>query len=430
MSGKSDKKKSLVPRLRFPEFREAGAWEEKKIEDYFSVRSSKRVLQKDWKTHGVPFYRTRELVSLYNNEPFSSEIFISEELFSEIAKKYGFPSEGDFLVSGVGTLGICYQVKAKDKFYFKDGNVLWYKQNGGIVSSFFYYCFHSDQIQNQILGQASISTVGTYTIQNAKVTKFLCPTVEKEQQKIAHCLSSLDEVMGLQAKKVQALKQHKKGLMQQLFPAEGETTPRLRFPDFREAGAWEVQTIDQLASKIAQGGTPKTSIPKYWNGDIPWITPAEMGEDAAHHYAETTHRTISREGFENSSTELLPVNSVIISSRAPIGYVTINKIEMATNQGCKGIVPKKNTYHEFFYFSLIVAKQRLNDLGAGAGFKEISTSMLKAFQISIPKHIEQQKIAHCLSSLDEVIGLESHKLDALKNLKKGLMQQLFPQEVA
>ncbi|WP_293815712.1 restriction endonuclease subunit S, partial [Thiolapillus sp.] len=230
--------------------------------------------------------------------------------------------------------------------------------------------------------------------------------------------------------KVQALKQHKKGLMQQLFPAEGETTPRLRFPEFREAGAWEVQTIDQLASKIAQGGTPKTSIPKYWNGDIPWITPAEMGEDAAHHYAETTHRTISREGFENSSTELLPVNSVIISSRAPIGYVTINKIEMATNQGCKGIVPKKNTYHEFFYFSLIVAKQRLNDLGAGAGFKEISTSTLKAFQISIPKHIEQQKIAHCLSSLDEVIGLESHKLDALKNLKKGLMQQLFPQEVA
>ncbi|WP_419640972.1 restriction endonuclease subunit S [Thiolapillus sp.] len=198
--------------------------------------------------------------------------------------------------------------------------------------------------------------------------------------------------------------------------------PRLRFPEFREAGAWEVQTIDQLASKIAQGGTPKTSIPKYWNGDIPWITPAEMGEDAAHHYAETTLRTISREGFENSSTELLPVNSVIISSRAPIGYVTINKIEMATNQGCKGIVPKKNTYHEFFYFSLIVAKQRLNDLGAGAGFKEISTSTLKAFQISIPKHIEQQKIAHCLSSLDEVIGLESHKLDALKNLKKGLMQ--------
>ncbi|WP_419589115.1 restriction endonuclease subunit S, partial [Thiolapillus sp.] len=269
MRSKSDKKKPLVPRLRFPEFREAGAWEEKKIEDYFSVRSSKRVLQKDWKTHGVPFYRTRELVSLYNNEPFSSEIFISEELFSEIAKKYGFPSEGDFLVSGVGTLGICYQVKAKDKFYFKDGNVLWYKQNGGIVSSFFYYCFHSDQIQNQILGQASISTVGTYTIQNAKVTKFLCPTVEKEQQKIAHCLSSLDEVMGLQAKKVQALKQHKKGLMQQLFPAEGETTPRLRFPDFREAGAWEVRRLGEIG-KISKGkGISKSDIKP--NGALPCI---------------------------------------------------------------------------------------------------------------------------------------------------------------
>ena len=257
----------------------------------FSVRSSKRVLQKDWKTHGVPFYRTRELVSLYNNEPFSSEIFISEELFSEIAKKYGFPSEGDFLVSGVGTLGICYQVKAKDKFYFKDGNVLWYKQNGGIVSSFFYYCFHSDQIQNQILGQASISTVGTYTIQNAKVTKFLCPTVEKEQQKIAHCLSSLDEVMGLQAKKVQALKQHKKGLMQQLFPAEGETTPHLRFPEFREAGAWEKKRLG------TQGGflTPLSgkSAKDFDTGDAKFIPYMNV--------------------FSNTFTDIQDLRSVIIT---------------------------------------------------------------------------------------------------------------------
>jgi len=76
------------PRLRFPEFLDKEEWVEKKIEDYFSVRSSKRVLQKDWTTQGIPFYRTRELVSLYNNEPFSSEIFISEELFSEISRAF------------------------------------------------------------------------------------------------------------------------------------------------------------------------------------------------------------------------------------------------------------------------------------------------------------------------------------------------------
>jgi len=209
-----------APRLRFPEFHDAGPWEVKKIEDFFEVRSSKRVLERDWKAEGVPFYRTRELVALRNNEPFNSKVFISEEQYDELAREYGIPKEGDFLVSGVGTLGIAYQVKAGDKFYFKDGNVLWFKNKGAIIPSFFLYCFESSHIQNQIIGQASISTVGTYTIQDAKKTRFACPPVESEQQKIADCLSSLDEVIALQAQKLEALKAHKKGLMQQLFPQE------------------------------------------------------------------------------------------------------------------------------------------------------------------------------------------------------------------
>ena len=204
--------------------------------------------------------------------------------------------------------------------------------------------------------------------------------------------------------------------------------PKLRFPEFRDAGEWEIRSIEQVTIKVVQGGTPNTSVSEYWNGEIPWITPAEMGDDAMHHYTENTLRAISRLGLENSSAELLPANSVIISTRAPIGYVTINKVEMATNQGCKGLIPNKDIYHEFLYFSLLVAKQRLNDLGAGAGFKEISTSALKTFKIPVPSFPEQQKIADCLSSLDEVIELETKKLEALKAHKKGLMQRLFPRE--
>ena len=207
-----------VPRLRFPEFRGAGEWEKRVIEDFFEVGSSKRVLQNDWTTQGVAFYRTRELVSLSKSQPFRSEVFISEKLFDEISGWYGLPSEGDFLVSGVGTLGVAYQVQANDRFYFKDGNVLWFKLKNGIISDFFKYCFEADEIQDQIIEQASISTVGTYTIQNAKVTKFSCPPNLEEQQRIADCLSSLDDLTTAQVQKVEALKTHKKGLMQQLFP--------------------------------------------------------------------------------------------------------------------------------------------------------------------------------------------------------------------
>ncbi len=102
------------------------------------------------------------------------------------------PDEGDFLVSGVGTLGIIYQVRENDKFYFKDGNVLWFKKEKEVSSDFFKYCFLSDYIQNQINIQASVTTVGTYTITNAKKTKFHCPPLE-EQQKIATVLTNADK---------------------------------------------------------------------------------------------------------------------------------------------------------------------------------------------------------------------------------------------
>lgn len=206
------------PKFRFPEFKNDEDWEEVIIDDYFEVCSSKRVLQKDWKDDGVPFYRTRELVSLSKNEPFGSEIYISEELFSTLSKKYGIPKKGDFLVSGVGTLGILYQVQQNDKFYFKDGNVIWFKTSEDIISDYFEHCFQTSFVQNQIFGQSSASTVGTFTISNARKTKFWKPVRKEEQQKIANCLSAIDKLIETQTKKIKRLQNHKKGLLQQLFP--------------------------------------------------------------------------------------------------------------------------------------------------------------------------------------------------------------------
>ena len=206
------------PNYRFPELKEDGDSVEVVVDDDFEVCSSKRVLQQDWIQEGVPFYRTRELVSLSKNEPFGSEIFISESLFQKLSKKYGVPKMGDFLVSGVGTLGILYQVKENDKFYFKDGNVIWFKTGQNISSDYFKYCFQTQFVQKQIFSQSSASTVGTYTISNARKTKFWKPINNEEQQKIAACLSAADDLLEAQTKKIEALQEHKKGLLQHLFP--------------------------------------------------------------------------------------------------------------------------------------------------------------------------------------------------------------------
>jgi len=403
-----ERKEGVVPRLRFPEFRNAGEWEVKKIVDIFRVTRGE-VLSMKLVSES---YSTETPYPVYSSQTKNNGLsgYYSDYLYEDAIT---------WTTDGANAGDVKYR---KGKFYCT--NVC-----GVLISEDGYANSFVAELLNTVT-KKHVSYVGNPKLMNGVMAQIQIPFPQiKEQQKIADCLSSLDEVIELEAQKLEALKTHKKGLMQQLFPREGETTPHLRFPEFRDAGPWEVKSIKELSDKVTQGGTPNTSINEYWDGDIPWITPAEMGNDAEYHYIANTNRTISMLGLKNSSAELLPKNSVIISSRAPIGYVAINKLEMATNQGCKGIIPKVDVYYDFLYFCLLNAQRHLNDLGAGAGFKELSTSVLKKFQIPVPKLPEQQKIADCLSSLDRVIELEAQKLEALKAHKKGLLQQLFPQEV-
>ena len=407
----------LVPKLRFPEFWDTGEWKKKLIEDFFDVGSSKRVLQEYWTTQGVPFYRTRELVSLSKNEPFGNEIFISEELFREISEKYGTPTDGDFLVSGVGTLGISYQVQSKDRFYFKDGNVLWFKLKDGIVSTFFKFCFEADEIQNQILRQASISTVGTYTIQNAKATKFSCPPIIDEQQKIADCLSSIDELITAQTQKITALKGHKKGLMQQLFPAEGETVPKRRFPEFQDAGDWVGKTIGQIA--------------RYENGKAHEQDISEFGQ-----YVVVNSKFISTDGEVKKYTnhrnclakkgDILMVLSDVPNGRAIAKCFIVDADNKYTvNQRICKLTPTQVLSKILFY--LINRNQYFLDFDDGVKQTNLKNDDVLNCPILLPEDpIEQQKIADCLSSIDELITAEIQQLASYKTHKKGLMQQLFP----
>lgn len=202
--------------------------------------------------------------------------------------------------------------------------------------------------------------------------------------------------------------------------------PRLRFPEFRSAAEWKEKPLSE-ACRITQGGTPDTTVAAYWGGTIQWLTPAEMGKYESKYIIETV-RKITDEGLANCSSELLPVNSVVISTRAPIGHLAINQAPMAINQGCRGLVRNPGFNAHFIFFALEKSKAQLNDLGSGNTFKELSGTSLKNFGVPFPGVEEQQKIADCLSSLDELITAETQKLDALKTHKKGLMQQLFPRK--
>ena len=157
-------------------------WEVKEISSLFDVGSSKRVFEAQWRDKGVPFYRAREIVRLAKGEPIEDPIFVEEALYKEYSVKYGVPRPNDMMITGVGTLGVCYIVKAGDRFYFKDGNILWLKQKGLCETRFIKEQYATDYVMNQIKGNANIVTVGTYTITNANKTKVIVPPLGLQKQ--------------------------------------------------------------------------------------------------------------------------------------------------------------------------------------------------------------------------------------------------------
>ena len=152
------------------------------IDQLFSVGSSKRVFQKDWKSSGIPFYRARELVKLSEQGYVDNELFITEEMYQDYATRYGVPQAGDIMVTGVGTLGICYLVQPDDKFYYKDGNTLCFHSLGRIDSRFVVECYKMPFVREQIDVNSGGSTVGTYTIETACNTKIFNPPMDEQHK--------------------------------------------------------------------------------------------------------------------------------------------------------------------------------------------------------------------------------------------------------
>jgi type I restriction enzyme S subunit len=165
---------------------------------------------------------------------------------------------------------------------------------------------------------------------------------------------------------------------------------------------WQQRQLGDVCD-VVNGGTPKTGVPGYWDGTHLWITPAEMGKRLSP-YVNDTERKITDLGLRDSSARILPPSSVILSSRAPIGHLVINTKPMATNQGCKGLVPSSYLQPKFLYYYLSSIVDLLNSLGSGTTFKEISGGKLKEVPIPVAPLPEQQQIVRILDEAFEAIA--------------------------
>ena len=182
------------------------------------------------------------------------------------------------------------------------------------------------------------------------------PSTLDEQQKIADCLSSVDNLISASAKKVETLKQHKKALMQQLFPQEGEEVPKLRFHEFKNSGKWEEKTLSKVG-EIITGNTPATANLENYGGNKLFVSPADISDKR---YITTTKTTLSEQGFKE--TRHIKANSILfVCIGSTIGKIAQNKFDCATNQQINSIIPSSSSVTYFAYFLLKSLKQYLKD---------------------------------------------------------------------
>lgn len=215
------------------------------------------------------------------------------------------------------------------------------------------------------------------------------------------------------------------GTMAKIDDSVKKKVPELRFKGFTDD--WEERKLGEL-SNIVGGGTPSTSNPEYWDGDIDWYAPAEIGEQS---YVSKSKKTITELGLKKSSARILPVGTVLFTSRAGIGNTAILAKEATTNQGFQSIVPVQNKLDSYFIFSRTNELKRYGEVtGAGSTFVEVSGKQMSKMSIMVPELSEQQKIGSFFKQLDDTIALHQRKLDLLKEQKKGYLQKMFPKNGA
>ena len=250
--------------------------------------------------------------------------------------------------------------------------------------------------------------------------RFSMPASPAEQQAIGSFFSDLDNLITLRQRELDHVKLLKRGLLQKLFPKDGSDVPEIRFPGF--TGPWEQRKLGEVADIIG-GATPDTGNPEYWDGDIDWYSPAELGDQR---YADFSQRRITQLGFRSCSVKLLPANKTILfTSRAGIGKAAILRRPACTNQGFQSLVVREGTDVYFLYSMSSQIKYWAERRASGSTFLEVSGRQLARMDLRLPAFTEQQAIGSFFRNLDDLITLRQRELDHVKLLKKALLQQMF-----
>ena len=425
------------------------SWEWVKLKEIALVKSSKRVLQKDYAKSGIPFYRSKEIGNLHRNEDIITELFITDEHYQTLQDSYGVPKQGDILITSVGSIGNTW-ICDERKFYYKDGNITQICSNEYFNSYFIERCIHSPFFWEQVTSTVSGTAYSALTIIKLNNILFPLPPLSEQKRIVEQIERALEkvEVYAESYNKLQELDRAfpdklKKSILQyamqgKLVPQDPNDEPvevllekiqtekqklyeegKLKKKDLAEIvvekgddnspyqdvpydipESWNWVKLRNIGS-ITSGGTPKSSEPSYYGGNITWITPADMGKQQNNKFFAKSSKKITELGLQKSSAQLISKNSIVYSSRAPIGHINIVTEDYTTNQGCKSITPLLVDLI-FLYWLLQFRTKDIILRSSGTTFKEISASGFGDTLLPLPPLAEQKRI---VAQIEQVISL-------------------------
>jgi type I restriction enzyme S subunit len=417
-----------LPKLRFPEFWDAGEWEEKKLGEIAALITEKTGNKK------------YTLMSINAGVGLVSQI---EKFGREIAgnsyKNYFVIRENDFAYN-----------KSATKDYPEGFIAMHSSMELAAVPNSIFTCFRTQEnkVYPQYLNYLFLCNLhgkwlkqfisvgarahGSLNIDNKYLLLLPIPLPKgesslSEQQKIADCLSSIDDRITLETKKLDTLKAHKKGLMQQLFPAEGETLPKLRFPEFQDSGEWEIKEFSKYIV-LYRGSSPRP-IQSYLSSDKSGVNWIKIGDtkSAKNFVISQVEEKITPDGAKKSRR--VNVGELILANSMSYGKTYQIAIDGYIYDGWFVLRDYEKYFDKQFLLQLLNSEYMQNQyerFSAGGIVQNISSDIVYKTVLPHTSLKEQQKIADCLSSIDEAIAAQSQAIDLLKLHKKGLMQQLFP----
>jgi type I restriction enzyme S subunit len=386
---------------------------------------------------GVPYIRVQNLT--WNGQiDKNGLVYISEETHSKNPKSKIL--SGDILIAKtgatIGKLGLVDDKIGESNTTSSVGKIT--IDTNYHNTKFYLFNFQVDYFQKNLwqIGIQKSAQPG-FNIDDLVDFQIISPPLTEQEQIVSYLdekTSQIDKMIQITETKIDLLKQKRVSLINDAVTKGLDKTVKMKDSGVEWIGEiprhWVMIKL-KCISYINNGSTPNSGISEFWDGDIVWVTPSDISR-LKNRIIQNSERKITPSGLNSCGTNIVPPNSVILTTRAPIGNIGISSIELCTNQGCKSIVTKDINPVLLYYF-LLISKEELQALGSGTTFLELSTESLKNFQVVLPPLSEQEQIVSYIdektSQIDQLVSIEQKRIETLKEYRQSLISEVVTGKV-